>query len=279
MRVAPLAPIHSPVRQEAAETRGPGKCRAGAAGLRRTRAGEMSTFDQSGNPYNSTERRIVELKRRLVREATGAIGMLEHALEALWKLDAEQARSVRLRDDNIDQEEVDIERECYNLLSLHHPFAHDFRVVTFILKVNADVERVADHACSVAKSVMRIHRLRDGKGVPQWPTALVDLGHRVPQLCHDLMGGVLDENVETARRILKGDEVIDQLEKQLFQEITAMVHGESATEEAVAMGMLTYRVGRELERIGDLMKDVAEEVVYLKTGSIIRHEKRRPAAT
>lgn len=235
----------------------------------------MNPAQKIGSPNHSTDRRIIELKRRLVREATTAIGMLEHALEALWKLDVEQARSVRLRDDSIDLEEVDIERQCYDLLSLHHPFAHDFRVVTFILKVNADVERVADHACSVAKAVIRIEKLRGGQGVPKWPTALVDLGQRVPQLCHDLMRGVLDENVETARRILQGDEVIDQLEKQLFQEITAMVHGESATEEAVAMGMLTYRVGRELERIGDLMKDVAEEVIYLATGSIIRHEKRR----
>lgn len=228
---------------------------------------------------NSTERRIVELKRRLVREATVAIGMLEQALEALWKLDVDAARTVRLKDDNVDREEVDIERECYELLSLHHPFAHDFRVVTFILKVNADVERVADHASSIAKSVQRIQRLRGGKGAPKWPTALVELGHRVPQFCHELMRGVLNEDVEVARRTLAGDEVIDQLEKQLFQEITGMVHGESATEEAVAMGMLTYRVGRELERVGDLMKDVAEEVIYLATGTIIRHEKRTKPAT
>lgn len=238
----------------------------------------MSNFDPASEIHNSTDRRIIELKRRLVREATVAIGMLESALDALWRLDVEQAMSVRLRDDNVDLEEVDIERECYELLSLHHPFAHDFRIVTFILKANADVERVADHASSVAKSVMRIQRLRGDKPVPKWPTALVDLGQRVPQLCHELMRGVLNEDVEVARKTLAGDKVIDQLEKQLFQEITAMVHGESATEEAVAMGMLTYRVGRELERVGDLMKDVAEEVIYLATGSIVRHEKRRPAA-
>lgn len=238
----------------------------------------MSNIDPASEAHNSTDRRIIELKRRLVREATMAIGMLESALDALWKLDIEQAMSVRLRDDNVDLEEVDIERECYELLSLHHPFAHDFRIVTFILKANADVERVADHASSVAKSVMRIQRLRGDKPIPKWPTALVDLGQRVPQLCHELMRGVLSEDVDVARRTLAGDKVIDQLEKQLFQEITAMVHGESGTEEAVAMGMLTYRVGRELERVGDLMKDVAEEVIYLATGSIVRHEKRRPAA-
>lgn len=235
----------------------------------------FSPLDPSGGPHHSTERRIVDLKKRLVREATAAIGMLDQALDALTTLDADKARGVRTRDDNIDQEEVDIEREAYELLALHHPFAHDFRILTFILKANADIERVADHACSVAKAVIRIYKIRAGKGVPAWPTALVDLGQRVPQLCHQLMRAVLDEDADSARKIVEGDEVIDQLERQLFTEITQMVHGESATEEAVAVGMLTYRVGRELERIGDLMKDIAEEVVYLATGAIVRHEKRK----
>lgn len=227
-----------------------------------------------GQPHHTTERRINDLRRRLVREATTAVGMLEQALAALWALDADKAKGVRISDDNVDQEEVDIERECYELLALHHPFAHDFRVVTFILKVNADIERVADHACSVAKAVMKIAKLREGKPMPKWPTSLTDLGHRVPQMCHEILRAVLDEDAASAKKGASGDEVIDDLEKRLFGEITAMVHGEEATEEAVAIGMLTYRVGRELERVGDLMKDVAEEVVYLATGSIVRHEKR-----
>lgn len=228
----------------------------------------------SGQPHHTTERRINDLRRRLVREATTAVGMLEQALDALWALDADRAKGVRISDDTVDREEVDIEREAYELLALHHPFAHDFRVVTFILKVNANIERVADHACSIAKAVMKIAKLRSTPGVPKWPTALADLGHRVPPMCHEILRAILDEDADAARKAASGDSVIDDLEKRLFGEITAMVHGEEATEEAVAIAMLTYRVGRELERVGDLMKDVAEEVVYLATGSIVRHEKR-----
>ncbi len=228
----------------------------------------------SGQPHHATERRIGDLRRRLVREATTAVGMLEQALASLWALDADKARGVRISDDTVDREEVDIEREAYELLALHHPFAHDFRAVTFILKVNADIERVADHASSIAKAVMKIAKIRTTPGTPKWPTALTDLGLRVPWMCHEILRAVLDEDAEAARKAASGDKVIDDLEKRLFGEITAMVHGEEATEEAVAVGMLTYRVGRELERVGDLMKDVAEELVYLATGAIVRHEKR-----
>src|SRR5262245_52952300 len=99
----------------------------------------------------SFDRNLAQLKRRLVQEATAAIGMLEAALDALWKLDVAAAKQVRARDDRIDAEEVEIEQECFRLLALQQPFARDLRVITFILKVNADIERVADHASGLAK--------------------------------------------------------------------------------------------------------------------------------
>jgi phosphate transport system protein len=233
-----------------------------------------ATPERSGTSF---ERRVVQLKRRLVREATMAIGMLESALAALWTLDADAGRSVRSQDDRVDEEEVKIEQECYDLLTLHHPFARDFRVVTFILKVNSDIERVADHATSIAKTVVRISKLRPGLPVPRWPTALAELGQRVPSFCHDLMRAVLDEDPSAAQRIVAGDEIIDQLDKRLFDEIMEFVRLEGGGEPAMATGMLVYRVGRELERVGDLMKNVAEDIVYLNTGSIVRHEHRRQA--
>src|SRR5689334_3395502 len=102
------------------------------------------------------DRNLAQLKRRLVQEATAAIGMLEAALECLWKLDVPESKQVRARDDRIDAEEVEIEAECFRLLALQQPFARDLRVLTFILKVNSDIERVADHASGIAKIAGRI---------------------------------------------------------------------------------------------------------------------------
>lgn len=228
----------------------------------------------AGDAKYAFDRRIIALKKRLVREATSAVSMLESALGSLWTLEADTARAVRVADDKIDWEEVEIEKECYELLTLHHPFARDFRIVTFILKVNSDIERVADHSVSIAKAVVKISKLiQPGHPVPKWPTSLVDLGHRVPAACHGLMRAVLDEDVDAAKAIVEGDEVIDQLDRRLFDEAMEMMKGESS-EANLAIGMLVYRIGRELERIGDLMKNIAEDVIYLATGSIVRHEER-----
>ncbi len=219
------------------------------------------------------DRKVTALKRRLVREATVAVAMLEQALAALWKLDVETAKAVRQRDDQVDTEEVEIEQECYEVLALRAPYAHDFRMVTFVLRANATVERVADHASSIAKVVQRIAEHAEGTA-PRWPTALLELGQRIPSLCHEALRTVLVEDVAAARQIVVNDVVIDRLERRLFEETAELMRDDTGgvSEE---IGLLIYRVGRELERVGDLMAGLAEDVVYVGTGQIIRHEKRR----
>lgn len=238
------------------------------------------TDEQSvlGLPHNF-EQRLQHLKRRLVRESAQAIGMLEGALAALWTLDVTSARTVRNEDDKVDTEEVNIEREAHSLLALHHAFARDFRAINFILKVNADIERVADHAASIAKITVRIakHLGEDGNLAtepPQWPTALRELGDRVPVMCHELMRAVLDENVDAARELMRGDQTIDTLDRRLFEEVLDLID-RAPDRKMVAASMLIYRIGRELERVGDLMTNVAEDVVYLATGSIVRHSEKK----
>lgn len=215
----------------------------------------------------ATVREIQRLKDRLVREATLAIGMLEAAIDALLALDVEAARAVMRRDDEIDSEEVHIEEEALRILALHQPFARDFRTVATLLRVNSDLERVGDHAHSIAKLATKLSAL----GVPEWPTALRELTQRVPMMCHALLTMLLQENADSARGIFDKDRDIDRLDKRVFEESLNLM---GDTRESKARGMLLYRCGRELERVGDLMVNIAEDVVYLVTGSIIRHEKK-----
>ncbi len=195
-----------------------------------------------------------------------AIGMLNQAVAALWELDAERARALRQRDDRIDAEEVAIEAECYRLLALQQPMARDFRRLAFVLKVNADIERVADHACSIAKVAMRL----EPDLAPAWPMALIELGERVPIVCQNLLRAVVDEDVETARRIVLSDKTLDRLHDRTHEETIALMRADPSHPE---VGLAICRVARELERVGDLMANIAEDVVYLATGEIIRHTK------
>lgn len=212
------------------------------------------------------DRDLAKLRRRLMRAANVSIDMLEAALHALWNGDHDVAREVRGRDDAVDDEEVLIERECLRILALHQPYGQDFRLVTFCLKVNVDLERVADHATSIAKVALKI----DPTDPPRWPVALSELGDRVPVTCQTLLRAVLDEDEQTARQLVEKDDVIDRLDGRLFDELTEWVSAQPAS---ATHALHAFRVGRELERVGDLMANIAEDVVYLVTGEIIRHQR------
>ncbi|MEK6702072.1 MAG: PhoU domain-containing protein, partial [Planctomycetota bacterium] len=197
--------------------------------------------------------------------------MLESALDALWSLDVASAKLVRAEDDQVDREEVLIEQESFEILALQHVFARDFRMIAFILKVNADIERVADHATGIAKMTSRISKNLPAGVVPVWPTSLRELGQRVPVICHELLRAVLDEDVAAAIEVTHNDTVIDQLDRRLSEEVIEMMKAEGKSDSALAIGLLVARLGRELERVGDLMKNIAEDLVYLDTGRIVRH--------
>jgi phosphate transport system protein len=208
------------------------------------------------------------LKRRLVDEATAAVGMLEAALAALWELDTTAAQEILHRDDRIDKEEVAIEGAVFRLMALQSPVARDFRMLAFVLKTNAEVERIGDHACSVAKITLRLAP----QGPIAWPTSLVELGQRVPMACHRCLRALLDEDPDLAKQVVVDDKILDKLNRALFDETVSLMRERPGAE---PIGLNIYRVGRELERVGDVVTNIAEDVVYLATGEIIRHEKKR----
>jgi len=214
----------------------------------------------------SFDMELTALRRRIVREASMAIDILESALAALWDLDEVAAKAVRKRDDRVDREEVEIEAECFRLLALQQPFGGELRQIAFCIKVNADIERVADHASSIAKLAIKI-----GKPAPSWPTSLIEMGERVPLMCHSLLRAVLDEDIDAARDVIAGDKVIDRLDDRLFDDVLELLDLEPGRKADV---LRVHRIGRELERVGDLMVNIAEDVVYLVTGEIVRHAKK-----
>ncbi len=211
---------------------------------------------------------LAGVQRSLLREASLAFGMLENAIELLWTLDVDAAQALRRRDDKVDAQEVKIEQACIQLIALQQPMARDLRLVSFALRVNADFERVADHACSLAKVVIMMNKY----GLkPSWPTAFVELAERVPLVTQRLLRSVVDEDMKLAREIIKDDKIIDRLHDRVFEETIELMHREPEHPE---LGLLIHRATRELERVADLMGSVAESVVYLGSGEIVRHSKR-----
>ena len=207
------------------------------------------------------------VRRRIIREAAQAIDIIKYAIGSLWDLDESSAPIISKIEKEIDREEVKIEQECYRILALKNPFAADFRLITFILRVNTDIERVADHASSIRKIIARIEA-----PVPQWPVSLREMGERIPMMCEQLLRAVVNTDAELARSVVKQDKAIDKLDRQAFDEIKVLIEQDPSL---ASNYLLIYRVARELERVGDLLSNIAEGVIYLVTGDIVRHPPKK----
>lgn len=212
------------------------------------------------------DHQLAALRRRLIREASQATDLLSQSLEVLWSVDHDGVQEIRDIEDEIDAEEVMIEQECYRILALQQPYGADFRLITFCLKVNSDIERLADHAASIAKISRKFV-----SQTPDWPGSLREMGERVPVMCQELLRAVINTDPDAAREVVVRDKIIDRLDKQTFRELSAKIEMHPAS---AAQYMLMYRISRELERVGDLLGNIGEDIIYLVTGEIVRHEPR-----
>lgn len=206
---------------------------------------------------------LANLRREFTAHATTCFEALERAHQALRARDAALAKQVIEDDDKVDEEEVRIEHECIRLITLYNPVAADIRLLITMLKLNGDLERIADHAANICKQTRKIIR-HDG-AVPEH---LLALSERVRSASRDVFQAFLDRDVAAARAVLEGDAKVDKLDHTVRHEVHDMLDHENAE---VASMLCAYRISRELERVGDRLANMAEDTIYLITGEIIRH--------
>lgn len=204
-----------------------------------------------------------DLQRRSLRMASLVEDMLQEACEAVFEGDDVLARRVIQRDAEVDAEEVEVETEAIRLMALYQPVGIDLRVLCTILKVNNDLERIADCAVNVAERVRRLDVRRDVARVH----ALAQLGPLVQGILRKAVQAYGTQDFELARGVVDDDEAIDAVYAQVIQQIVDHPGGSSDT--AALMSLLL--ASKNLERIADHATNIAEDVIFLTTGRIVRH--------
>jgi len=204
------------------------------------------------------------LKEQLLLMGGRAESIVHKSIEALKRRDPDLAHAVFADDKAIDRLELDIEERCVRLLALQQPLARDLRFITSALKISNDLERVGDHAVNIAGSALRLSEQEPVK-------PLVD----IPRMA-ELSGGMLHEaldafvrrDAETARRLVRRDDEVDGLNREIFRELLACMIADPG---AITRGMELILVSRNLERVADLATNVAEEVVFIAEARVIKH--------
>ncbi|MBK9127874.1 MAG: phosphate signaling complex protein PhoU [Phycisphaerales bacterium] len=210
---------------------------------------------------------LEELTRRSLRMAAQVEDILAEACETIF--DASEALALRVirRDHEVDQAEVEVESEVIRLLALYQPVGVDLRLLCTILKVNNNLERVADCAVNVAE------RARHGQLqlVARESAELKQLCPVVRQALRDAVQAYAQDDAALARSVATQDNAIDALYGQIIRDVVA--HPErTAANMAAYLDLLS--VAKNLERIADHATNIAEDVIYLATGKIVRHQAR-----
>lgn len=205
-----------------------------------------------------------ELKTRLLLMGGRAETVVHKAIDALKRRDAALAEEVIADDRAIDDLEIEIDERCVRLLALRQPVGQDLRFITSALMIVNDLERVGDHAVNIAQSALKLCKEPELK-------PLVDIP-RMAEIATRMLTEALDSFVrndaEAARRILVEDDEVDHLKRQITRELLShMLENPPAITRAVELIL----VSRNLERVGDLATNIAEEVVFIAEARVVKH--------
>jgi phosphate transport system protein len=210
------------------------------------------------------ETELRTLRERLTTMGQRASEQITLAMKALTDHDDELARSVIKNDNTIDRDENDIDELALQILATRQPVASDLRFITMSLKFVVDVERIGDLACGIAKRALEISRL-----VPlDVHVDLTRLALLVQRNLHAALESFVKKDADMATAVITADAEIDKLNASLFAELIAHVATDPAT---VTRVLPLTSVSRYLERIGDHVKNLAEEVVYMVRALDVRH--------
>jgi phosphate transport system protein len=186
-------------------------------------------------------------------------------VRAVHERDGELAQAVIDSDPEIDLMEVDIEEECLKTLALHQPVAHDLRFIIAVLKVNSDLERIGDLAAGIAKQ----GRYLAGSDTCDVPYDLVGMAVKVGRMLRDSLDALMEKDAAIAHRVCAADDEVDTMDRLMYQEVRAAIR---ETPEKTEGLIRLQRVSQNLERIADHATNIAEDVIYLVEGEIVRHK-------
>jgi phosphate transport system protein len=216
------------------------------------------------------ERDLDNLQRDILVLAASVEEAIHKAIRALQEpaLAADLAKEVIDGDTLIDAEENRVEEECLKILALHQPVAIDLRRIAAAVKINTDLERMADLAEDIAERALNLSRL-PSIPIPQRLQKMTDL---TTSMVRQSLDAFVNLDARLARLVCRLDDEVDRYNNEIIEEL---IHLMQASPEMVEPGLSLFSATRHLERIADHATNIAEDLIYLVEGEIVRH---RPAA-
>lgn len=217
------------------------------------------------------ERAIDELKRMILSLGTDVEESVRLAVQSLTQRNSDLAKKVIAADYEIDQREVYVEEECLKILALHQPVANDLRLIIAILKINNDLERIADLSVNIAERAVYLST----QARVELPFDLQDMAQKVRSMLKRSLDSLVNRDDKLARQVCEDDDAVDDLNREMYGFVEQAIKKDT---DNLNSYIQLLSASRYLERMADHTTNIAEDVIYLVTGEIIRHGSKTEEA-
>lgn len=185
------------------------------------------------------------------------------SVNAFINHDKTLAKEVIEADERINQREVDLEKRSFEMIALQQPVTGDLRMIVTVMKASSDLERMGDHAVSIAKSTIRV---KGNVRVPEIEQALAEMATKVKQMVEEILDAYVKADMKRAKAIALEDKNVDEYSNRIYKMCVSQMQENPDT----IVGSMDYMlVGSYLERIGDYVTNICEWIVYLETGKLV----------
>jgi phosphate transport system protein len=207
---------------------------------------------------------LSDLKATILRMGGAVERAIEQAIRALVDRDSALAQQTIDLDAAIDQMEVEVDERVTRILALHAPAARDLRQILTASRVSNDLERIADLATSIAERAIELNREAQLKPFIDLPK-MADMAQ---QMVRNALDAFVREDVDLALQVLRSDDPIDELNEQIFRELLTFMMEDPQT---ISRALRIIFVSKSLERIADHATNIAEMVVFMAKGKVVKH--------
>jgi len=209
-------------------------------------------------------REIEKLKRQLLTLSAIVEGSVQKAVRSISERDDKLARQVLDTDGTIDQMEVDVEEECLKILALHQPVATDLRFIIAVLKINNDLERIGDLSVNIAERAIYL----SGQEKIEIPFDFPKMSALTQSMLHRSLDALVNADRALADAVCAADDELDKINREMYSRVKAGIRNQPERLDSL---IHLLAVSRQLERIGDHATNIAEDVIYMIEGTIVRH--------
>ena len=215
------------------------------------------------------DQQLSDLKQDLLKMGGEVEESIALAMQALIERDNSLVDMVISGGKRIDDWEIRIEEACLTLIATQGPVASDLRLLTTMMKINDDLERINDQAVNIVQRAQVLNTMPLLKPLIDIPR----MGELAQSMVKDALDAFVRRDVNLAKDVGRRDEKLDLFRDQIFRELITYIHEATGKPDSVDQAIYLILVSRHLERIGDNSSNIAENVSYLVDGHIVRHQK------